>query len=130
MHNPPSTVFSCLWLMPSSPMALIFFVLCTLLAKIIMWALSRCRDSYISVLIFHLFYLSPDCLTVIHSLQTPFWLLRLVSVYTGPCQARLDYLVYIVSTLLLHVLLVPSASNQSLQYRKHPVGDISLGPGT
>ena len=27
-----------------------------------------CRDSYISVLIFHLFYLSPDCLTVIHSL--------------------------------------------------------------
>ena len=33
---------------------------------------TRCRDSYISVLIFHLFYLSPDCLTVIHSLRTPF----------------------------------------------------------
>ena len=32
----------------------------------------RCRDSYVSVLIFHLFYLSPDCLTVIHSLRTPY----------------------------------------------------------
>ena len=31
-----------------------------------------CRDSYVSVLIFHLFYLSPDCLTVIHSLRTPY----------------------------------------------------------
>ena len=34
--------------------------------------LCRCRDSYVSVLIFHLFYLSPDCLTVIHSLRTPY----------------------------------------------------------
>ena len=33
--------------------------------------LTRCRDSYVPVLIFHLFYLSPDCLTVIHSLRTP-----------------------------------------------------------
>ena len=33
---------------------------------------ARCRDSYVSVLIFHLFYLSPDCLTVIHSLRTPY----------------------------------------------------------
>ena len=33
---------------------------------------SCCRDSYISVLIFHPFYLLPDCLTVIHSLRTPF----------------------------------------------------------
>ena len=32
----------------------------------------RCRDSYVSVLIFHLFYLSPNCLTVIHLLWSPF----------------------------------------------------------
>ena len=32
----------------------------------------HCRDSYVSVLIFHPFYLPPDCLTVIPSLQTLF----------------------------------------------------------
>ena len=43
---------------------------------------------------------------------------------------HLDYLVYIVSMLPLHFLLVPSASDQSFQCRKHPVRDISLGPST
>ena len=33
---------------------------------------NRCRDSYVSVLIFHPFYLPPNCLTVIPSLRTPF----------------------------------------------------------
>ena len=40
--------------------------------ELVIRRLLRCRDSYVSVLIFHLFYLSPDCLTVIHSLRTPF----------------------------------------------------------
>ena len=30
--------------------------------------ITQCRDSYVSVLIFHPFYLSPDCLTIIPSL--------------------------------------------------------------
>ena len=71
------------------------------------------------------FYI-PDCLTVIPSLQ----LLRPVSVYTGPCRAHLDYLVYIVSTLPLHFLSVPSAPGQSFRCQKCPVRHDSLRPGT
>ena len=62
--------------------------------------------------------------------ELPFSWLRPVSVYTRPCRVRLDYSVYIVSMLPLHILSVPSASDRSLQYRKHLVRDISLGPST
>ena len=58
-----------------------------------------------------------------------FELLRLVSVYTGPCRAHLDYSVVIVSTLPLHFLSVPSASNRSCQCQKCPVRDYGLGSG-
>ena len=87
-----------------------------------------CRDQYVSVLIFHPFYLLPDHLTFIPLLWTPFYLLRPVSVYTGPCQVHLDYSVLIVSMLLLHFLSVLSASIQSCWWWKRPVRHYGLRP--
>ena len=54
--------------------------------------------------------------------------IRLVLVYTGPCRACLDYSVYILSMLLLHFLLVPSASDRSFWCQKGLVRHDGLGP--
>ena len=75
-----------------------------------------------------LLYLSSDCFHLFT--LNPFQLLRLILIYIRPCQVHLDYLVFIVSTLLFHVsfstishrsdLLVLEASSQTLTWYLTP----------
>ena len=91
---------------------------------------THCRDSYVSVLIFHPFYLSPDCLTI--SLRSEHFLVAKTGI--GLCildHAKCIWTTWFTLLVRYHITFY--------QYHQSLIGlsgaesiwlDIGLGPGT